>query len=186
VKRLGMAAAVLLLSAMCAAQMASPHGSAPSSRSVFGGECGIVDSSPQSAIGLSRSPEGNWSVTSKDKRPGPNDNAAARVWREAKWMVDLHDAPGDGTTIHTGQMCFDENGHITLLIDRYMDTPKCGCIRYTAMSFAVDGRAVRREQRFMRIDNGAEIEAPEAAKGFPAVFGYRKLDQLPFYSMVKR
>ncbi len=43
-------------------------------------------------------------------------------------MVDMHDALGPGmATMHTGQMCFDSQGHITLLIDRYMELAECGC-----------------------------------------------------------
>jgi hypothetical protein len=202
VKRFQLMAAVLAMGAMCAAQMMSshsqvnaaehqaetqsPHAVAPSSRTMFGKECAIADTSYQSAIGLSRSPEGAWSVVSKDKRPGPNDNAVARVWHESNWMVDLHDAPGNGTAIHTGQMCFDENGQITHMIDRFMDTPKCGCMRYTSLSFDASGTAVKQEQKFVKVDTGAEIPVPEAAKGFPDVFGFRKLEQLPFYSLVKK
>jgi hypothetical protein len=152
---------------------------------MFGKECAIADPSLPRAIGLSRSPEGAWSVVSKDKRPGPNDNAVARVWHESNWMVDMHDAPGDGTTIHTGQMCFDEKGQLTRMIDRYMDAPKCDCLRYTALSFDASGKTVKREQKFVKVDTGAEISGPAAATGFPEVFGFRRLEQLPFYSLVK-
>jgi hypothetical protein len=201
VNRLGFVAAVLMISTICGAQMISshpqssgadahagiknPHGTTPSSRTVFGKECGISDTSYQSAIGLSRSPEGSWSVVTKDRRPGPNDNAVARVWHESNWMVDMHDAPGDGTTIHTGQMCFDANGQLTRMIDRYMDTPKCDCLRYTSLTFDGSGQ-MKQEQSFVKVDTGAEISAPAAAKGFPEVFGFRKLEQLPFYALVKK
>lgn len=198
--RLGVVAAVLIVPVFCAAQMmsshpqgvadphsgtGSPHGTTPSSRTVFGKSCSISDTSPKSATVLSRSPDGQWTLLVDDKRPGPNDNAAARVWRETNWMVDLHDAPGDGKTIHTGQMCFDANGQLTHMIDRYMDVPSCGCMRYTSLNLDVNGKVVQ-DQKFVKVDTGAEIAAPAAAKGFPEVFGYRKLEQLPFYSKVKK
>ena len=199
-RRLGVVASVLIVPVLCAAQMMSSHpqiganphagmgsghGTTPSSRTVFGKRCGIADVSPQSAVVLSHSPEGKWSVLSGDKPGGPNDNAVARVWRESNWMVDLHDAPGDGRTIHTGQMCFDAKGQLTHMIDRYMDTPGCGCMRYTSLNVDTNGK-VQQEQKFVKVDTGAEIATPAAAKGFPDVFGYRKLDQLPFYSIVKQ
>lgn len=200
-RRLGFGAAVLVMSTMCAAQMMSshpradgadshtgmrnPHGATPSSRTMFGKECDISDTSYQSAIGLSRSPQGTWSVVTKEKRPGANDNAVARVWRESNWMVDIHDAPGEGTTIHTGQMCFDANGQMIRMIDRFMDVPECDCLRYTSLSFDGSGKA-KQEQKFLKADTGAEIAAPTAAKGFPEVFGFRRLEQLPFYSLVKK
>jgi hypothetical protein len=210
VKRLGLVAAVLMISAMGAAQMMSshpqangadphagmqnmpqnpgqnPHSSTQSSRAMFGKECGIADYSSQSAAGFSRSPEGQWSAVTKDKRPGPNDNALARVWHESHWMVDLHDSPGDGTTMHTGQMCFDANGQIMRMIDRYMDVPKCGCMRYTALNFDASGKAAKQEQKYVKVDTGAEIAAPAAGKNFPETFGFRRLEQLPFYSLVKK
>lgn len=201
-KRVWLVAAVLMVSGLCTAQMMSshpqtngavdphagvqsPHGGAPSSRTVFGRECGINDTSPQSALGLSRSPQG-WSLVTPEKPRGPNDGAVARVWRETSWMVDVHDAPGDGRTIHTGQMCFDSNGQLTRMIDRYIDLPKCNCMRYTALSLDANGGVVKQEQKFISLDKGAEMTLPEAAKGFPAVFGFRRIEQLPFYSLVKK
>jgi hypothetical protein len=151
---------------------------------MFGGLCGIADPALQAAIRLSRSPEGEWRVVAAGKRPGASDNAAARVWRESNWMVDLHDVPG--LTMHTGQMCFGASGQMTYLIDNYMDIPNCGCLRYTALRFDEVGKVVQQEQRFIRADTGAEIAAPEAAKGFPDVFGFRRVEQLPFYSLIKR
>ncbi len=198
--RLGVvAAALLMVPVFCAAQMMSshpqsgadphsgtgnPHGATPSSRTIFGKSCNISDTSPKSATVLSRSPDGQWTLLG-DRQPGPKDNAAARVWRETNWMVDLHDAPGDGRTIHTGQMCFDASGRLTHMIDRYMDVPSCGCMRYTSLRFDASGKAVE-EQKFVKVGTGAEIAAPAAAKAFPEVFGYRKLQELPFYSKVKK
>ncbi len=71
------------------------------------------------------------------------------------------------------------------MIDRYMDVPSCGCMRYTSLNLDVNGKVVQ-DQKFVKVDTGAEIAAPAAAKGFPEVFGYRKLEQLPFYSKVKK
>ena len=200
-KRLCLGAAVLMISTTCAAQMPShsqangvdPHagtqnsqGVVPSNRNDFGRECGISDPSAQRAIRLSRSSAGAWSEMSADKIPGPQDDAVARVWRESNWMVDMHEAPGHVmTSMHTGQMCFDARGRITRMIDRYMDMAS-GCLRFTVLTFADDGRVVRREQRFMNVRTDSEMAVPESAPGFPEVWGFRRLEQLPFYSLVKK
>jgi len=197
---------LLTLSVLCAAQGmppshsqesgADPHagmqqsqgpGSVTSSRIEFGMQCGIRDPSPQSSTRYSRSPAGEWSVLDAEGHPGMADTGIARVWRESNWMVDLHAALGNGmATMHTGQMCFDPTGHITLMIDRYMDMAQCGCLRYTALSFGTDGRVMRREQRYVNVSTDSDMAAPEAAKDFPEIWEYRRLDQLPFYSLVKK
>jgi hypothetical protein len=167
--------------------MQQSQGIMASSRTDFGNACGIRDSSAQSATRYSRSAEGKWSLVTDMNRPGPQDRAAARVWREVNWMVDLHEAPGQGiTSMHTGQMCFDSTGRITRMIDRYMDMTKCNCLRYTVLTFATDGRAMRRQQRYMNVVTSTEIAAPEAAKDFPEVWGFRRVQQLPFYSLFKQ
>lgn len=196
----GLVAAVLLMGAMVVAQTAphpqangaappagmpeSPHGVVPSSRALFGAECGIADSSGQSAIRLSRSLEGQWSIVSKDRPASGNDSAMARVWAESMWMVDIHEAPG--SAMHTVQMCFDKKGQITRMIDRSVDVPKCDCMRYTSLWFNALGTVARREQRFVKIETGEEIAVPPAANELPEVFGFRRLEQLPFYSLVKK
>lgn len=202
-KRLGMVWAVVMISAMCAAQMtapqapgngADPHagmqgagGSVQSSRGDFGMECGIADSSPQSALRVIRSAEGEWSAASPEMRLGPTNSAVARVWHERNWMVDMHESPGTGmTTMHTGQMCFDAQGRITLMIDRYMEMMTCRCMRFTLLAFATDGRATRRVRRFVNASSGTEIEEPAVAGGFPEVWSFRKVEQLPFYPLVKK
>jgi hypothetical protein len=101
-------------------------------------------------------------------------------------MVDVHEAPAAATTMHTGQMCFAASGQLTRMIDRYMDMPRCSCMRYTALDFDANGHTVKQEQTFVNANTGVPMAAPEAAKGFPEVFGFRKLDQLPFYSLVKK
>ncbi len=191
-KRWRFSAAMLMLAMTCAAQSIPPQedgADAPpnpheGTRSTFEQLCGIADSAPESAVGLSRSPEGEWSVVTAEKRPGPRDNAAARVWRESNWMVDLHDAPGP--TMHAGQMCFGANGYVILLTDDYLDISSCACIRYTAQSFDENGQMMLQSQRFVNAQTGAEIAVPDTAKSFPAVFGFRRVEQLPFYSLLKR
>ncbi len=89
-------------------------------------------------------------------------------------------------TMHTGQMCFDPQGHIAYMIDRFVEMAECGCMRFTSLTFATDGRVTRREQRFVAVATGSEIEAPEAAKRFPEVWDFRTLQQLPFYSLMKK
>ncbi len=197
-KRLGVAAAVLMLSMMCAAQRVAlqpqANGAAPGPQSAdegakagrvqFGELCGIADTTPQSAIGLSRSPEGEWKVIPAGQRSGPKDNAAARVWHENTWMVDVHDAPGP--TMHAGQMCFGATGQLMILIDNYIDMPNCACLRSTSLRFDVRGTVVQQEQSFNNVITGAKMAAPESAKGFPEVFGFRRVEQLPFYPLLKR
>jgi hypothetical protein len=167
--------------------MNEPPGIMPSSRTDFGEACGIRDSSAQSAMRFSRSAAGEWSLVTGMNRAGMQDRAAARVWREANWMVDLHEAPGQGvTSMHTGQMCFDGMGRITRMIDRFMDMTQCNCLRYTEMTFATDGRAMRRQQKFVNLITSAEIAPPDTAKGFPQVWEFRRVQQLPFYSFLKQ
>jgi hypothetical protein len=111
---------------------------------------------------------------------------AARVWHQGYWMVDLHDAPAASPAMHTGQLCFDGQGRITLMIDRYMEMEKCRCLRFTSLSFAADGKVTRREQTFVNAMTNAPMDAPDAAKGFPDVWGFRNVDQLPFYPLLKK
>jgi hypothetical protein len=174
-------AAVLLMAALCAAQVV------PSSRADFGMACGIQDTSVESASGFVRSADGEWSAFRAMSGPGATDTIVARVWHETNWMVDMHDALGQGmATMHTGQMCFDTQGRITHMIDRYMEMTDCGCMRFTSLFFAGDGRVTRREQRFVSVTTGSEIEAPEVSKGFPEAWYFRRLEQLPFYSLVNK
>jgi hypothetical protein len=161
----------------------------PSSREDFGAECGIQDSSVQRSVRMTRSASGKWTQVSAEKRPEVTDSGVARVWREHNWMVDMHDSPSMGmnvTKMHTGQMCFDQEGRILRLIDRYMDMPGCNCMRYTSATFDPEsGRMTRREQHFVSVGSGTEIAAPEMSKEFPEVWGFRRLEQLPFYSLLK-
>ena len=170
------------------AEEQAPPGTHPlgieSSRSEFGTWCRIADSEPESAVRLSRSPEGEWSVVESGGRPGPKDNAAARVWREDNWMVDLHDTPG--SIIHAAQMCFDPEGQLRLQIDRYLDIPGCDCARLTVQTFDEGGKLIAQDRIFVRADTGEATAAPEAAKQFPQVYRFRRVEQLPFYPLVKK
>lgn len=201
-KRAALVAAGMLLAAVCAAQVPAGHGQMPggdhvgmqgsqgvmpSSREDFGAQCGIGDTARQSALAFRRSQEGDWAMMDAGKIPTFSDRAAARVWHESNWMVDIHDGSGRGKpTIHTGQMCYDPQGHITAMIDRFMEMATCGCMRYTVILFATDGRVTRREQRFVNVSTNEQIAAPEGAKEFPEIWGFRKLEQLPFYSLLKK
>lgn len=166
---------------------AQSQGVVPSSRTMFGAECGIRDTSTQSALAFARSAEGEWSAVSAERGGGSNDDMVARLWRETNWMVDLHGALGQGMSVmHTGQLCFDGQGRITRMIDRYMAMAQCGCMRFTALTFAPDGRATRREQRFVSVATGVEIAEPDVAQDFPPVWEFRRVEQLPFYSLLKK
>jgi hypothetical protein len=189
--------AFALMAAMCTAQVAPPSHSQMgggdshagqgfmSSRTDFGRACGIQDTSMESAVAVKRSAQGEWALNAGGSPAAP-DTAMARVWRESNWMVDIHGALGQGmATMHTGQMCFDPQGRITHLIDRYMEMANCGCVRFTLLLFGPDGRVMRRQQRFIKIATGSEIAAPEVAKEFPDVWDFRRVEQLPFYPLVK-
>jgi hypothetical protein len=178
---------------ICAAQTAPQTGGAEgskgvvaSSRVTFGGECGIHDTSQQKALQFARK-GGKWIAVSASKRPGAGDDMGARVWHQGNWMVDLHDAPGaQSPVMHTGQMCFDGQGRITLMIDRYMELAQCRCLRFTSLAFAADGKETKREQTFVNEMTGAPMDMPDAAKGFPGVWEFRKVEQLPFYPLMKK
>lgn len=197
-QRLALGAAVAIGIVICAAMgvaQAAPqaggaegsHGVVPSDRITFGGECGIHDTSQQRALQFARSAGGKWTAVSASKRPGSGDDMAARVWHQGHWMVDIHDAPGSQSPVmHTGQMCFDGQGRITLMIDRYMELAQCRCLRFTSLAFAADGKVTKREQTFVNEMSGEPMDMPDAAKGFPDVWEFRKVEQLPFYSLLKK
>ena len=187
-KRTGwIAVIVVMMAIMGVAQTPGSQGIVPSSRADFGSLCGIRDTAAPRAIHLVRSSAGKWSVIGAEKGPGSGDNMAARVWHETKWMVDLHDTPGPTVpVIHTGQLCFDGEGRLTRMIDRYMELAQCRCMRFTSLAFAADGAVTQLEEKFANEMTGAEIDQPAAAKGFPEVWRFRRLEQLPFYSLVKK
>jgi hypothetical protein len=158
-----------------------------SNREDFSKECGIQNTTSESASGFVLSSGGEWSALSAGGSPGRSDSLVARVWHESNWMVEMHGALGQGmATMHSGEMCFDPQGQITQLIDRFMDMRGCGCVRITSLAFGADGQVARSEQKFVLSNTGTEIAAPEAAKGFPAVWGLGTLDQLPFYSLMNK
>jgi hypothetical protein len=178
-KRTVFIGAVVLMAAICAAQVT------PAARKDFGRDCNIEDTSNRSALEFARSDEGEWSVHVGGA--GSIGGGVARVWRGANWMVEMHGALGPGmSTMHAAQMCFDPQGRITYMIDRYVDANACGCMRITSVLFADDGRVKRRDQKFVVMATGAEIGAPEAAKGFPEEWDFRKLQDLPFYPLLKK
>jgi hypothetical protein len=196
-KRIILIATGLMISALCAAQMppvfgagsGSSQGVTASSRTDFGAECGIEDASPSKAMRFIRSAGGNWMQVAVDKRPEPTDSGVARLWRERNWMVDMHDAAMGMSMMkmHTAQMCFSGRGRILRMIDRYMDMPACNCMRYTSLTFdEITGRVVRREQHYISVSGGSEVAAPEAAKQFPEIFPYRRLEQLPFWPVMPK
>jgi hypothetical protein len=185
--------ALAICAAMCVGQ-APPntggaegsHGVVPSNRTTFGSECGIRDTSQQKAVRFARSADGKWMLVGAEKHSGSGDDMAARVWHQGHWMVDLHEAPAASPVMHTGQLCFDGQGRITLMIDRYMEMEKCRCLRFTSLAFAADGKVTKRGQTFVNPMTNAPMDAPDVAKGFPDVWEYRKVEQLPFYSQLKK
>ncbi len=186
-KRTAWVGTAVLLAILCTAQtMLAQAGVVPSNRVTFGSECGIRDTSKQTALHFVRSTGGKWTLAGAGKHSGSGDDIAARVWHQGNWMVDLHDAPASSPVMHTGQMCFDGQGRITLMIDRYMEMAQCRCLRFTSLAFAADGKVTKREQSFMSVMTNAPMDMPDAAKGFPDVWEFRKVEQLPFYSLLKK
>ena len=187
-------AVFLLASLVCVpgswAQQSSQDASSgvvPSSRTSFGGLCGIGDTDAQSALHLARAKGGKWAVIASKGQPGAGNDMAARVWHEKNWMVDLHDTPAPTVpVIHTGQMCFDPQGRLTRMIDRYTELAECRCMRFTSLTFAADGTVKQQEEKYVDEMSGAEMPKPDAAKGFPGIWQYRRLDQLPFYLQLKK
>ncbi len=175
------AVVVVLAAAACMAQTGL------SNRANFGKECGIQDPSPESASGFVLSSEGEWSALSAGGGPGMSDNLVARVWHDSNWMVEMHGALGpEMATMHVGEMCFDPQGRITFLVDRFTEMLACGCMRVATLTFANDGRVTRRDNQFVKIATGEEIAAPESAGDFPEVWIVHKLEELPFSAMLKR
>ncbi|MGC2210510.1 MAG: hypothetical protein WA532_10410 [Candidatus Korobacteraceae bacterium] len=165
----------------------SPSADIRSNRAEFGAICGVQDTSDESAAGFVMSGDGEWSALPAGGSPSGIDQATARVWHETNWMVDMHAALEPGMAgMHSGQLCFDPQGRITFMVDRYMRTAQCGCARVTSLTFAPDGRVTRRDNRFVSMSTGEVIAAPEAASGFPDVWDMRKLEQLPFSPLLKR
>jgi hypothetical protein len=202
-KRAALAGAVVLMAALCTApamlawqpqmggdphsEAQNPSGDMHANRSGFGASCGIQDTSDQSAAGFVMSGNGQWSVLDAGSGPAGSSTAVARVWRASNWMVDMHGAlEGGMAAMHSGQMCFDPQGRITFMDDRYMEMMACGCMRITSLTFAPDGRVTRRATRFVRMATGEEIAAPGSAGNFPDVWDVRKLEQLPFSPLLKR
>lgn len=183
-------AVVLLIAASCAAQGPLPgegdfqglHSATAVSRSEFGGECGIQDTSDSAAVKFSGSPDGEWS-------PGGSSRGiaeAARLWHETNYMVDMHGAPGPGmSSMHSGMMCFDAQGRVTRIFDRYMDVLGCGCQRLTTFAFAGDGKLTGWDQTFVDLKTEAAIKPPQDAQDYPKVWEFHRLDELPFYSLMK-
>ena len=168
---------------VCSRCVERPPGGPPCAP--LGKECGIEDTSAESASGFARSSAGEWSAVHGGGQG--TDTLMVRLWHESNWMVDMHSALGQGmSSMHTGLMCFDADGRITQMIDRYMEMAQCSCVRLTSMTFGSDGRVTRREQRFVLLATGSEIQAPEVATKFPEAWDFRKLEQLPFYSLMKK
>ena len=183
-------AAVLLMTAGCAAQAPLPgnadfHGAQSAievSRSEFGGECGIQDTSDSAALKFSSEPDGGWSPGGSSRGIGE----MARFWHEANYMVDMHGAPGPGmSSMHSGMLCFDAQGRLTRVFDRYMDVVRCGCQRLTTMAYAADGTMTEWAQTYVNVRTGERIKTPADAQEFPEVWEFQRLGELPFSSLLK-
>jgi hypothetical protein len=181
-KRTAWIAVVVLTAALAWAQQG-----APSSRMNFGTLCGIQNTSLQSAMRFARSARGKWGPAAPERNSAYGEGLVARAWHEKNWMVDLHDSPTDQpAVIHSGQFCFDAQGRITRMIDRYMELAHCRCMRFTSLTFAPDGAVKKRELDYADALSGMKIGEPAAARNLPPIWPYRRLDQLPFYKLLKK
>ena len=185
-------AVVLWMAASCVAQKPLPgdgdfhgaHSAIAVSRSEFGSECGIQDTSDPAAAEFSRSPEGEWSAASSST--GGEVVETARLWHETNYMLDLHGVLGSGmSSMHSGLMCFDAQGQLTRAFDRYMDALRCGCQRLTTITYAADGTLTGWEQKFVDLRTRDLVKPPADTKDFPDVWEFHRMDQLPFYSLLK-
>ena len=169
--------ALAMLAASCLAQAQHGgddfHGSQSAiarTRSEFGRECGIGDTSDEVAAEFVRSPEGEWSAGGG---AGGGLVETARLCHEKNWMVAMHGELGAGMpSMHSGQMCFDAQGRVTRILDRYMDVLRCGCQRLTTFAFAGDGKLTGWEQTFVDLRTGAAIKPPPDAEDYPRVWEF--------------
>ncbi len=185
-KRVAMAITAVMLAWLVLVPAGWAQQGPQSSRTSFGDLCEIRDTDAQSAAHLVRS-GGKWSLVAAEQRPAAGHDMAARVWHDKNWMVDLRDTPAPTVpVVHTGQLCFDPQGRLTRMIDRYMELSKCRCTRFTSLTFARDGTVKQKEEQYVDEMSGTQIARPAAAKRLPGIWQYRRLDQLPFYSLLKK
>jgi hypothetical protein len=59
-------------------------------------------------------------------------------------------------------------------------------MRLTTTSFAADGHVTRQSQKFVSIAGGFEISEPQSSADFPKLWDYRRLDLLPFHSLLNK
>jgi hypothetical protein len=182
-KRAAWIAVIVMTSALAWAQ----QGAVPSSRIDFGTLCGVQDTSLRSAMRFARSSSGKWGFAAPERHSEYANGMAARAWHEKNWMVDIHDSPANQpAVIHTGQFCFDAQGRITRMIDRYMELAQCRCMRFTSLTFAPNGAVEKRELDYADALSGMKIGEPASARDLPPIWSYRRLDQLPFYKLLKK
>ena len=183
-------AVVLLITASCAAQGPLPGGGGALgtppplefSRSEFATQCGIQNTSEAAEAIFSVNDDGQW----ESGEPSRGITDTARLWHETNYMVDMHGAPGPRfSSMHKGMMCFDAQGHLTRVFDRYMEALHCGCQRVTTMAFAADGTVTEWAETFVDVRTGARIKTPVDTTAFPEVWQFHQLSELPFYSLLK-
>jgi len=182
---MGMTPVPLAASSAAARPVEAQHQDLSGERRSFGSACGIRDVSPSKARWFARSASGEWSAVGADRKRDPESTGAARVWRDGNWMVDIHDAPGAfGGSVHVVQFCFDAEGKVLHMIDNFMQASPCGCMRFTVLSFAPDGRVTQWRQSFVNARTGQQIDRPKEADEFPEVSPFRRIEQLPFFPLL--
>ncbi len=162
-----------------------PHGMKSSSRVQFAKACGISNPSMSRAITLTRNNSGSWSRVTKTAPAAPTDSALVRAWHEKAWVVEVQEADAAGDSMHIADMCFNQKGNVTRIVDKYINMPKCGCMRVTESAFNAAGKLVKSEQSFYKGDSPEKVAKPASASMFPAPFEHTKLEQLPFWGFLK-
>ena len=73
------------------------------------------------------------------------------------------------------------------MIDRYMEMAQCRCLRFTSLAFAADGKVTKRQQTFVNVLTDEPMDdAGGRRRDFPTCGSSARLDQLPFYSLLKK
>ena len=196
----------MLLSATCVAQVAShptkpqqpasPHGAMgggggmpnhgfTSKRAEMAKECGIAEAGLEKGTTLTRRADGSWAPMKTEADMKTTDTGMARVWHEKSWFVDMQETSAAGDTMHITRMCFQPDGSLSKVSDQYMAPNQCGCTRLTDVSYS-GGKETKREENFYKIANHEKIATPKDAASYPKLPEIKKIEQAPFYGLVKK
>ena len=182
-------AAAMIMVSMCVAQ---EHKVAQIPElAEFAARCGGVgEVSRESGFWLKRSRSGEWASFTLDRPPDESStDAFAIAWHRSNWMVDIEENLDEGKELlpsrHTGIFCFDGQGQVLYMTDYFLGT-QCHCLRVGRLSFTPEGRIDKREVEITSLETGRDMREPEQSGALPEIWGFRRLNQLPFYSLLKK